>query len=221
MLGLPQGSLESPFGSPQALKSCAPLERMERMEWIAGGLILQRNGADLHDLAKTQQIDKLLQEAAALMPPQWCLAPCAAIAVGHDSQALYETIRLMNQFPHYHLLVQLRLPYLLRPSDDPKYEYSKVTAVMASRELLTRFVSLRRSASVAAYCRGIDLVAFIASMVLSLAHIAARRQQWVSDSGCGNALNLVAHQRLSDRGLLEQTLQCVLRMTESDQDAMA
>lgn len=221
MLGLPQGSLESPFGSPQALKSCTPLERMERMESIAGGLILQRNGAGLHDLAKTKQIDKLLQEAAALMSPQWWLAPCAAAAVGHDSQALYETIRLMNQFTHYHLLVQLHLPYLLRPSDEPKYEYSKVTAVMASRELLTRFVSLRRSASVAAYCRGIDLVAFIASTVLSLAHIAARRQQWVSDSGCGNALNLVAHQRLSDRGLLEQTLQCVLRMTESDQDAMA
>lgn len=221
MLGLPQASLESPFGSPQVLQSCIPLERMERMESIAGGLILQRNGADLHNLFKTQQIDKLLQEAAALMPPQWWLAPCVATTGGHDSQGFSETIRLMNQFTHYHLLVQLHLPYLLQPSDERNYASSKATAVMASREILTRFVSFRGSGSVAAYCRGIDLLAFIASAVLTLAHIDARRQQRVSGGDCGNAPHMIAHQRLSDRGLLEQTLQCILKMIESDEDAMA
>lgn len=221
MLGLPQASLESPFGSPQALQTCHPLERMERMESIAGGLILQRNGADLHDLAKTQQIDELLQEAAALMPPQWWLAPCVAAGVGHDSKEMSDTIRLMNQFTHYHLLVQLHLPYLLQPSDEPKYASSKITAVMAGREILTRFVSFRGSGSVAAYCRGIDLLAFIASAVLALAHIDARRQQRISGGDCGNAPHMIAHQRLSDRGLLEQTLQCILKIIESDEDAMA
>lgn len=221
MLGLPQASLENPFGTPQALESCIPMERMERMESIAGGLILQRNGADLHNLVKTQEADKLLQEAAALMPPQWWLAPCVAAAAGHDSEELYETIRLMNQFTHYHLLVQLHLPYLLQPSDGRKYEYSRAAAVTASREILTRFVSFRGSVSVAAYCRGVDLLAFIASTVLTLAHIDARHQQRVSGRECGNALHMVAHQRLSDRGLLEQTLQCILKMAESEEDAMA
>ncbi|KAK7707519.1 hypothetical protein SLS64_007038 [Diaporthe eres] len=221
MLGLPQASLENPFGSPQALESCIPMERMERMESIAGGLILQRNGADLHNLVKTREADKLLQEAAALMPPQWWTAPCIAAAVGHDSEGLYETIRLMNQFTHYHLLVQLHLPYLLKSSDEREYEYSKATAVTASREILTRFVSFRGSVSVAAYCRGVDLLAFIASTVLTLAHIDARRQQRVSGSECGKALHMVAHQRLSDRGLLEQTLKCILKMADSEEDAMA
>lgn len=221
MLGLPQASLENPFRSPQALESCVPMERMERMESIAGGLILQRNGADLHNLVKTQEADKLLQEAAALMPPQWWLAPCVAAAVGHDSEELFETIRLMIQFTHYHLLVQLHLPYLLQPSGEQKYEYSKATAVMASREILTRFVSFRGSVSVTAYCRGVDLLAFIASTVLTLAHIDARRQQRASGSEWGNALHMVAHQRLSDRGMLEQTLQCILKMAESEEDAMA
>lgn len=220
MLGLPQGSLESSFGSPQTLQKCIPLEQMERMESVAGGLILQRNGADLHDIVKTQEIDELLQEAAALMPPRWWLTPRVAGAVGHDSETLRETIRLMNQFTHYHLLAQLHLPYLLQPSDEPRYDYSKVTAVMASRELLTRFVAFRGSGTVAAYCRGVDLLAFIAGTVLSLAHIDACRQQRVR-SDCGNALHLVAHQRLSDRGLLEQTLQCILKIAEGDQDAMA
>lgn len=221
MLGLPQASLESPFGSPQALQSCIPLERMERMESIAGGLILQRNGADLHDLVKTQQIDELLQEAAALMPPQWWLAPCVAAAVGHDSKGMSETIRLMNQFTHYHLLVQLHLPYLLQHSHERKNASSKATAVMAGREILTRFVSFRGSGSVDAYCRGIDLLAFIASAVLALAHIDAHRQQRVSGGDCGNAPHMIAHQRLIDRGLLEQTLQCILKTIESDEDAMA
>lgn len=221
MLGLPQATLENPFGSPQALESCTPLERMERMESIAGGLILQRNGADLHDLVKTQQVDELLQEAAALMPAQWWLAPNVTAVVGHDREELSETIRLMNQFTHYHLLAQLHLPYLLQPSDERKYEYSRATTVMASREILTRFVSFRGSVSVAAYCRGIDLLAFIASTVLTLAHIEARRQQRVNRGDCGSALHLVTHQRLTDRGLLEQTLQCITKMTESDEDAMA
>lgn len=221
MLGLPQGSLESPFGSPHALEGCSPLERMERMESIAGGLILQRNGAGIHDLLKTQTIDKLLQEAAALMSPQWWLAPCVTAVVGNDSEAFSQTIRLMNQFTHYHLLAQLHLPYLLRPSDERKHEYSKATALMASREILTRFVSFRGSALVAAYCRGIDLLAFIASTVLSLAHINARRQQRVSESGGDNALHMVAHQRLSDRALLEHTLHCISKMTEGSEDAMA
>lgn len=221
MLGLPQATLENPFGSPQALENCTPLERMERMEAIAGGLILQRNGADLHDLVKTQQVDRLLQEAAALMPAQWWLAPRITAVVGHDSEEYHETIRLMNQFTHYHLLAQLHLPYLLQPSDERKYEYSRATTVMASREILTRFVSFRGSASVAAYCRGIDPLAFIASTVLTLAHIEARSQQRVNRGDCGSALHLVTHQRLSDRGLLEQTLQCIKKMTESDEDDMA
>ncbi|KAH8773442.1 hypothetical protein F5883DRAFT_413641 [Diaporthe sp. PMI_573] len=221
ILGLPQGSLENPFGSPQALETCMPLERMERMESIAGGLILQRNEADLHDLVKTQEIDRLLREAAALMPPQWWLAPCTAALVGNDSEALHQTIRLMNQFTHYHLLVQLHLPCLLRTSDEQKHEYSKATAVMASREILTRFVSFRGSAWVAAYCKGIDLLAFVASTVLSLAHISARRPQHVSASDCGTTLHMVAHQRLSDRALLEHTLECISKMAESGEDATA
>ncbi|KAJ0107301.1 hypothetical protein J7T55_015766 [Diaporthe amygdali] len=221
MLGLPQGSLESPFGTPQALDSCIPLERMERIESIAGGLILQRNEADLHNLVKTQEVDKILQEAAALMPPQWWLTPKIATVVGHDKEALRETLRLMNQFTHYHLLAQLHLPHLLQDSDSPRYDYSKITAVTASREILSRFVHFRASVTVAAYCRGIDVLAFIASTVLSLAHIDARRRQRIATSGCGAALHLVAHQRRSDRGLLEQTLQRMDEVNERGEDAMA
>jgi hypothetical protein len=226
MLGLPQCVTESPFGVPEALDSCAPLERLEHMESIAGGLIIQRNREGMHNLAKTQEIDKLLQEAAALMPPRWWLAPNATTIVGDGSETFGQTLRLMSQFTHYHLLAQLHLPYLLQYSgDDGKYDYNKLACIMASREILSRFVSFRGSDSVTAYCRGIDFLAFIASTVLSLAHIYARRGQR-QDSSNGrsrSALSFLTHQRPGDRGLLEQTLQCMEDMSQDlpDGDKLA
>ncbi|KAJ9164770.1 Transcription factor [Coniochaeta hoffmannii] len=219
ILSLPQYSTESPFSSPAALKSCTPLEKLERMEATAGGLIIQRNRHGMQDLTKTQEIDKLLQEAASLMPARWWLAPDMAAIAADGSDALDETLRLMNQFTHYHLLAQLHLPYLLRPSrDDRKYDHEKITTVLASREILSRFVSFRGSDTVTAYCRGIDFLAFIASTVLCLAHIDSRR---VDGEG---ALGFLRHQRPSDRGLLEMTLQCMEAMSEGgppDGDALA
>ncbi|OIW34604.1 hypothetical protein CONLIGDRAFT_13887 [Coniochaeta ligniaria NRRL 30616] len=210
ILGLPQCSVEDPFGSPQSLEGCTALERMEHLESVAGGLILQRNTADLHNLEKTEEIDKMLQDAAVLMPPQWWLIPNAEDIVGNDSEALLEMLRVTYQFTHYHLVAQVHLPYLLQASsDDRRYDYSKITAVTASREILTRFVVFRRSNAVTAYCKGIDFLAFIASTVLSLAHIDACQQQQSGRSGRNSVLGFLAHQRPSDRGLLERTVQCM------------
>ncbi|KAK0657628.1 hypothetical protein B0T16DRAFT_402194 [Cercophora newfieldiana] len=218
MLGLPQASPESPFCSPSALASCNPLERMERLESLAGGRILQRTNP--RDLALTHEIDKLLQDAAAIMPPQWWLLPSIPDIAGDGTQALTETLRLMNQFTHYHLLAQLHLPYLLHPSDERKYDYSKTTAVTASREILVRFVAFRGSASpAAAYCRGVDFLAFIASTLLTLAHVEARRRQ--REVSGGYVLDFLAHQRQGDRGLLERTVECMENMAKGDGDVMA
>lgn len=80
----------------------------------------------------------------------------------------------MNQFTHYYLLAQLHLPYLLHPSDEREYDYSKITAVNASREILLRFVAFR---SVEAYCRGVDFLAFVAGRVVMLGHVETRRRR--------------------------------------------
>ncbi|KAK3373867.1 hypothetical protein B0T24DRAFT_527867 [Lasiosphaeria ovina] len=233
MLGLPQASIDSPYGSLEALEGCIPMERLERMESIAGGLILQRNsGPNIHDLAATREIDRLLQEAAAQMPAQWWLAPNVSDIIGKGNKENFgETLRIMNQFTHYHLLAQLHLPYLLLQTapGDQNYDYSKMTAVMASREILSRFVAFRGSDAVTAYCRGIDFLAFIASTILGLAHIDARcqqqQQQRVSGGstiGCTASVpHFLAHQRLSDRGLLERTLQGMEKMARGGKDVMA
>ncbi|EED19054.1 conserved hypothetical protein [Talaromyces stipitatus ATCC 10500] len=219
MLGLPQGSPENTFASSDALTNSIAVERMERLESIAGGLILQRNSIEKTDLVATYKIDKMLQEASESMPPHWwALNSNLATIVGNDGKAFEESIRLMNQFTHYHLLVQLHLPYmLLPPSINPKYDYSKMTAANASRAIITQFVAFHEFALSPAYCRGIDFIAFIASTTLCLAHIETRRQDQ-NDISC---LQSLRHQRLSDRGLLERLLDIMEKMARENSGVVA
>ncbi|PLB52198.1 hypothetical protein P170DRAFT_350071 [Aspergillus steynii IBT 23096] len=218
MLGLPQGFPDSPFATSQALESCSPLDRLERIEAMIGGLILQQNQEDLHNLELTHQIDKHLQDAAASMPAQWWLVPDISALAGSDTNGLRGTLRLMNQFTHYHLLAQLHLPYMLQPSTDRKYDYSKLTAVNASREILARFVLFRGTDMIPAYCRGIDFLTFIASTTLCLAHIDSRQQpRWDLGARAG-IFDFLAHQRPGDRGLLERTQLIMQQMAKDEND---
>ena len=221
ILGLPQGSSEDEFASPKAMKDCTPVERMERMETVAAGLILQRNSAEKLSMKATHRIDELLREAAALMPPQWWLAPDVGTPVNSDAREFEEVIRLTMQFAHHHLLVQLHLPYMMQPpSTAPSCEYNKMTAANASRAILVQFLQFRGSHSAISYCRGIDFIVFIASTTLCIAHIEARRHH-PGDSSRFSALQSLQHQRQSDRGLLERTFETMETMAKRDKDAVA
>lgn len=223
MLGLPQGSPDNDFASPEALGSCPPVERLERMEAVAAGLILQRNSTDRTDLAATYEVGRMLQDAAALMPPQWWVMTARRGATtGNDAEAFEESVRLMNQFAYHHLLVQLHLPYMILPSSyEPGYDYSKMTAASASREIVARYVSFRSSTSSTAYCRGIDFIVFTASTTLCLAHIEACRQSQGAPGRGVRTLQSLRHQRLGDRGLLEHTLEIMESMAQTSHDAVA
>ncbi|KAJ6263868.1 hypothetical protein Dda_0005 [Drechslerella dactyloides] len=221
MLGLPHGTSDGDFARPERLESCGAMERLERMDCLAGGRILERNCADIQDLQTTQEIDRLLQNAAASMPPQWWLAP--DLDSGHGS-ALHarDLVRLMNQFAHYHLLQRLHLPYLLHSPANDKYQSSKITAIMASRELLSRFVSYRSSPGASSFCRGVDFLAFIANTALCLAHIKAQRHNHVAAAADNNdSFGFLAHQRLSDRGLMELALERLESAADVGADAIA
>ncbi|EGX45647.1 hypothetical protein AOL_s00169g253 [Orbilia oligospora ATCC 24927] len=224
MLGLPQGMMKSSFAEPKMLEGCTPLERMERMESVAASLVLQRSSQERIDLASTYKIDKMMRDAAALMPPQWWLADTKLAAISDDSgRALEESVRLTAQFAHHHLLVQLHLPYiLLRSSRELSYDYNKMVAANSSREVLVRFITYRSSSSTPAYCRGIDFISFIASTTLCLAHMQALSGPQVRDVGTMfNTFQSLQHQRLSDRGLLERTLEVMETMASENDDLVA
>lgn len=215
MLGLPQGSPEDT--SPDILDNFMPVERMERLESIAGGLILQRNSTERTSLVATHKIDKLLKKAAESMPPHWWVSSNLAAIASNDETVFEETVRFMMQFAHYHLLVQLHLPYMLLPSSiNPSYDYSKSTAANASRAIITQYISFYDSISAPAYCRGVDFITFVASTTLCLAHIEARRQFENSVT----FFQSLQHQRSGDRGLLERLLEIMERMAGESHDVV-
>ncbi|KAK8017729.1 C6 zinc finger domain containing protein [Apiospora rasikravindrae] len=228
MLGLPQGTLENVFATPKALSDCAGLERFERMLGVAAGLILQRNSVERLDLAYTQKIDKLLQEAATCMPPQWWAdGSLCSSATNNVSEDFEGSLRLVNQIAYHHLLIQLHLPYMLLQPSDAKagdYDCSKMAAAIASRAILAHFVAFRASETSTAYCRGIDFITFTASMTLCLAHIECRRRRDEADrsSASGStAFRVLQHQRLGDRGMIERTLRIMDDMATRSKDVVA
>jgi hypothetical protein len=224
MLGLPQGAPENSFfATAKALEVSTPTERLQRIDCVVAGRILQRNEADINDLTAMQDIDNLLQKASMTMPPQWWLMPNLASCADDQMKHFHETMRIMDQFTHYHLVVRLHLPYLLRSLANRKYEYSKITAVNASREVLARFVAFRDCDPIGAYCRGIDFLVFIASTTLCLAHIDSHRHGQVF-AGAGDddfCFSSLAHQRPSDRGMMERALESIEYMANAKVDMIA
>ncbi|KAK0726669.1 hypothetical protein B0T21DRAFT_422515 [Apiosordaria backusii] len=219
MLGLPHGSPENSFATSKTLEACAPAERLRRLHCVAAGHILQRN--DLNDLSSPQEIDGLLQRASACMPSRWWLTPDFATRAGEDDlEAPEKTLRLMSQAVHYHLVAQLHLPYLLRPSSDLSCSYRKITAVNASREVLTRFIAFRKGNPIRSYCHGIDFLAFIASTAMCIAHLDTHRRK--TQGGLGNDIfDFLAHQRQSDRGILEATQEAMEYMAVNGDDTVS
>lgn len=248
MLGLPEaGADEGSFLTAEALEDCTAMEKMERMVVAAGGRILRRNRHHNHATpydyhGDDTETESILQKVAALMPSKWWLMPSPEdgssgfdegdMEYDEEGKELRMTIRLMNQMAYQHLLIRLHLPYLLRrhTTSDSQYDYSRTTAVNASRELLTRYVSFRLSSSTQGhdpssktgppppYCRGVDFLAFVASIVLCLVSIDARQS---CQQGGLPYHPFSAQQHLGDRGLMEHTLDIMERMARCNGDTIA
>jgi hypothetical protein len=226
VLGLPQESQQDPHSvslESNDSEDYTLIDRLERLEVVAAGLILQRNSTNIHNLEVTLRVDKILQEAAALMPAQWWLPPSPLSITGNTMEAFKETLRLMNQLTHYHLLAQSHLPYILLTSNDRKYDYSKMTAINASREILSRFVLYYGSESHGpSYCRGVDFLTFIASMTLCLAHVKGHweRQAGITINESVSVFQCLVHQRPQDIGFIERILKSMEHKATRDDNAI-
>lgn len=113
--------------------------------------------------------------------------------------AFLEILRLGAQVYYYGLLIQLHLPYMMRIGDNIEHEYSKITCVNASREILTRFIAHRSFNPVSSCSRPVDFFALLAAMTLLLAHLDAQYHREMT--------NFLAHQLLSDCAMLDQVLE--------------
>ncbi|KAB8218017.1 hypothetical protein BDV33DRAFT_193077 [Aspergillus novoparasiticus] len=198
LLGMPDGSLDRSMGSEAMLAQDSPVGRLERQHCVVMSRLLERNHANptaCSDYALTRELDRELHRGARALPSRWWLTP--NLSKEQKKEALFcDMRRLSAQLCHYNLLNQLHVPYLLRHSVDQQHDYSRITCVNASREILSRFMMLCRWNRVALSCRTIDFIALMAAMTLILAHLDRYRSSQVDD--------FLAVQALGDRALIEQ-----------------
>ncbi|PLB44870.1 hypothetical protein P170DRAFT_391292 [Aspergillus steynii IBT 23096] len=216
LLGLPQSCPDHNIPPETLLANDCPMGRLEHLHCIAMSRILDRNASKptRRDLAATRAIDLDLQAAATSLPSKWWLVP--KLDASTDLQAVFwDTRRLVVQICHFNLLNQLHLPYMLRPSSSPtdsKHEYSRLTCVNASREVLSRYSSLRSFNRIAYSCRTVDFLALMAAMALLLAHMDGHRD---------GADNLLANQYLGDRGMIEQVQEHMSEINRLNSDELS
>lgn len=216
LLGLPQGAWEGGGSITEAKWATAhhPIEHYGYLHSCITLRILNRNAADpfFQNLAMTQEIDIEIQKAASIMPPRWWQIPNISDTMS-DKELFWTVLRMTTQFFHFHLLNQLHLPYILRSVPTDAYHCRRVICVTASRELLTRFIRFRSVSRIGFCCRTADFFALLAAITLLIAHIDSRRLD--------PNVNFLAHQRLSDRGLVEEALDCMAELSQRSKDMLS
>ncbi|UPX20657.1 uncharacterized protein EKO05_0010883 [Ascochyta rabiei] len=204
-LGLPYSSLECAVSA--ASPAVQPLDRLARLQCAIAERIMRRDG---DDITKVFEIDTSLRKASDEMPPQWWLIPSLEEIRKGGLYPLQETMRICYQLSHYHLLIRLHLPCLV--SGVSKHSHSKIAIVHASREILSRFIAFRAWTPGGLYCRSIDYLTLIALTAMCVARIEVRTHADASTT------SFLAHTHVSDRGLMERTLQ-ILKDMENDEIA--
>lgn len=215
MLGLSEGSPDRSMASDALLANDTPMGRLERIHCAIASRIMERNESceSSQGIALTRTLDTELQRAARGLPSKWWLIPNLETTSTESEARFWKTRQLFGQVNHYNLLNQLHLPYMLRSmSTGHKYEYSRITCVNASREVLSRFLTLRRFKGVTSRCRNIEFLMLMAAMTLLLAHIDSHRSE---------EENLLAHQYHSDRAMIEQAQKNVEDLNRLNSDALS
>ncbi|PNP39003.1 hypothetical protein TGAMA5MH_09229 [Trichoderma gamsii] len=219
MLGLPQSSIDQSMASNEVLESDTPMGRLERKHCVIASRILQRNQSEPSpdDFALTQELDKELQKAAEELPKKWWLHSNLATVLDDPERLFWDMRRLFHQLFHYTLLNQLHLPYMLRSSlNGYESQYSRLTCVTASREVLSRFITFRSADRIAFWCRTMDWFSLMAAMTLLIAHLDGHRR----GSESARLENWLTHQRPGDRAMIEQVHESMEEVSQRNGDAL-
>ncbi|KAJ5806572.1 uncharacterized protein N7503_004174 [Penicillium pulvis] len=206
MLGLPFNVADDTFASTSNLAASAPAQRLERIHAHLAGYIIARNlrmrkstgfeedSFHYEHYAETKNIDDYLKRAARILPNSWWLAP--SLDTVFDGE-LERTAKLLTQMHQYYLLVLLHQPYTIHNQNvdlDRDYSYSRFAAVSASREVLSRYLTIRNYHRSPSY-RALDEKAFMASVTLLFSHFFGHENA---------TAYFFEHQRSSDLGTIEK-----------------
>lgn len=210
MLGFPQGTTDRSMVSDAAMAMDTPVLKLARTHAVIAARIMEQKERDplLQDPIPFKEIDEELLKAAHSQETKFWLPPHTNLLHEEKTKCFSESVRFMNQLVHYNLVCQLHLPNLLRSSSDRRCRYSKMACINAAREILSRCITFSSLASFGNCCW---IFAIPASMTLVLAHIDCYRHQELE--------HILAHQRLTDRVMIEQTLENMESLNETHDEA--
>ena len=203
LLGLPQGSSDDSIASAAMLAADTPMGRLDRQQAMVASRLIEKNvqGTLDDDFPFAKEMDASLLSVAKSMPARFWLPPNFSDIKEGSVNEFWEAARMSSQMFYYHLVIRIHLPYLLKFESDEKYDYSKISCVNASREILNRYMAYRRVNTTTSCYRVIDFMALMAGTILLLVHFDSQLHRKVN--------NTFAHQRLGDRAMLEHTIEII------------
>lgn len=213
VLGFPCGVGDDCFGEAEDLLE--PVEDLhdvfERRLCIISGMIARRNQKELpRSYTATLEIDEHLDKLLKDMPHTWFAIPSLSAPKG-SSEDIKDYEMIMNHIWFFQLTQMLHLPFMLRSFTESRYEYSKMTCMNASREMLLRYLALRAADKTQLHARVVDFATTISAVVLILNHVGSAR----------NADKSTRHYAEDDIGLVRKVLESMRVIARGERDIMA
>ncbi|KAF2262676.1 hypothetical protein CC78DRAFT_582263 [Lojkania enalia] len=114
-------------------------------------------------LALDERLESLMKE----LPKEfWEVPNIPSTARSPESAEVLD--RIAVQIWHFELKIFVNLPFLLRAPKESRYEYSKLTALQASRALIMRWFALHNAGITQAGCRLAEMGLLIATITIGL-----------------------------------------------------
>ncbi|KKK26767.1 hypothetical protein ARAM_000364 [Aspergillus rambellii] len=207
LLGLPSstGSAGFPFDAAAAAAAwLSPEDLYHKNLYHISGLILARNQEPCtHSFSTTQRIGEQLDALAAQMPAAWWEIP-RTILNTRTKEASAQFERIMCQIWHFELATLAHLPFMLRAATDRRYEYSHISCLDASRNLIKRWIAIHQSPrTTLVFSNLLEFQTFTAATTLVLGLLAPQRRSTDPD---------VLQARLDDSQLVETVLESFERL---------
>ncbi|QYS92877.1 Zn(2)-C6 fungal-type domain-containing protein [Trichoderma simmonsii] len=204
-----------------------PHEKMERIQAVLTSRIISRNelmqhgqltdGLFYNHYNETKDIDYELKQAARSLPADWWAFPRLKDA-NTNAELKDMTVKVVLQLHYYNLVLLLHLPYVLPRIRDcltdeaaPDYTNSKISAMFAGRELLTRSIVPVGPNRVASSNRGNSLKIILSALTLLLSHLDSHRL---------GRENTVDHQRPGDLLLVERAISSLDAVSHKHDDVL-
>ncbi|KAF2456743.1 hypothetical protein BDY21DRAFT_345984 [Lineolata rhizophorae] len=181
MLGLPYSINDAHCNLDIRKDSLPQAQYLARLSRVGGQVIDRTQGLKEQSFPAALEIDQELDSIASLLPPSFWDSTSTSIDATLSVADMRE--RLLSQMCFHQIRAYLHLPFMLKSTSNPRFEYSSNVCFNSARELLRSYHVLRGTTGQPLYeCKAIDFIAFTASILVLLNLLGYGRMSPVHNS---------------------------------------